>query len=244
MVRTGVVIGVITQLTALAVLAGHVGLSLVGWLVGAAVGVFTASALARALVDSGASSLGPANRVTLTRALLVGGVAALVANSFVGPTSTTAVAELATIALILDAVDGRVARRTGTVSLIGARFDMEVDAFLILVLSVCVARTDGSWVLLIGAARYAFVAAGQLLPWLRAPAPPRYWCKTVAAIQGIVLTFAATAIVARPVLQALLVAALALLAESFGRQVWWLWRHRARSRLSVEPVGVSMAGAG
>jgi phosphatidylglycerophosphate synthase len=244
MVRTGVVIGVITQVAALAVLGGHVRLSLLGWLVGIAAGVFTAFALAGALIDSGASSLGAANRVTFTRALLVGGVAALVANSFVGPTSSTAVAAIATIALILDAVDGRVARRTSTVSLIGARFDMEVDAFLILVLSVCVARSDGAWVLVIGAARYAFVAAGWLLPWLREPAPPRYWCKAVAAIQGIVLTVAATAIVARPVVQALLLAALALLAESFGRQVWWLWRHRARSRLYFEPVAVTMAGVG
>ena len=27
-------------------------------------------------------------------------------------------------------------------------------------------------------------------------------------------------------MQAALAAALALLAESFGRDVWWLWRHR------------------
>ncbi|MFD8079956.1 CDP-alcohol phosphatidyltransferase family protein [Streptomyces sp. NPDC059718] len=38
---------------------------------------------------------------------------------------------LATLALLVDAVDGRVARRTGTTSPLGARFDMETDAFLI-----------------------------------------------------------------------------------------------------------------
>ena len=43
------------------------------------------------------------------------------------------------VALALDGVDGQVARRTGTVSALGARFDMEVDAFLVLVLSVHVA---------------------------------------------------------------------------------------------------------
>ena len=47
----------------------------------------------------------------------------------------------------------------GTTSPLGARFDMEVDAFLILVLSVYVGRTIGAWVLAIGVARYAFVAA-------------------------------------------------------------------------------------
>ena len=93
---------------------------------------------------------------------------------------------LAVVALALDAVDGWVARRTGTASPLGARFDGEVDAFLILVLSVYVARSAGAWVLAIGAARYAFLAAGWLLPWMREPLPPRYWRKVVAATQGIV----------------------------------------------------------
>ena len=74
---------------------------------------------------------------------------------------------------------------------------MEVDAFLILVLSVYVARSVGPWVLAIGVARYAFVVAGWLLPWLREPLPPRYWRKVVAAIQGIVLTVAAADVLPR-----------------------------------------------
>ena len=101
---------------------------------------------------------------------------------------------MSAVALVLDDVDGRVARRTGTASPLGARFDMEVDAFLILVLSVYVARSVGSWVLAIGLARYAYVAAGWVLPWLREPVPPRYWGKVVAAIQGIVLTIAASGV--------------------------------------------------
>ena len=54
---------------------------------------------------------------------------------------------LAAVALVLDGVDGQVARRTGTVSALGARFDMEVDAFLMLVLSVYVASSwpRGCW---------------------------------------------------------------------------------------------------
>ena len=45
---------------------------------------------------------------------------------------------LASVALILDGVDGKVARRTRNASAFGARFDMEVDAFLILVFSDCI----------------------------------------------------------------------------------------------------------
>ncbi|MGH8115013.1 MAG: hypothetical protein ACREPS_08185, partial [Rhodanobacteraceae bacterium] len=91
-----------------------------------------------------------------------------------------------------------------------------------------------AWVLMIGAARYVFVAAGWLLPWLRAAAPPRYWNKVVAAIQGIVLTVAAADVLPRVVIEVLLAVAAALLAESFGREVGWLWRHRQVARYSQE----------
>ncbi len=126
------------------------------------------------------------------------------------------------MALALDAVDGWVARRSRTTAGLGALFDGEVDAFLILVLSVYVARSVGPWVFAIGAARYAFLAAGWSLPWMRAPLPPRYWRKFVAATQGVVLTVAASNLLPLPVSEAALGAALVLLAESFGRDVLWL----------------------
>jgi hypothetical protein len=65
-----------------------------------------------------------------------------------------------------------------------------------------------------------------LLPWLRGSSPPRYWCKVVAAVQGIVLTVAMADVLPHPLMNVVLAAALALLAESFGREVWWLSRHR------------------
>ena len=171
------------------------------------------------------AQLGPADWVTLARATLAVGVAALTAASFEQPVPVTIVVSLAAIALALDAVDGWVARRTRTTRL-GARLDGEVDAFLILVLSVYVAPSAGPWVLAIGAARYAFLVAGWALPWLREPLPPRHWRKVVAATQGIVLTVAAADVLPTAVTEVALVAALALLAESFGRDVWWLLRHR------------------
>jgi phosphatidylglycerophosphate synthase len=182
-------------------------------------------------VDANPPLRNPANLVTSCRLALVVVVAALVADSFVGGSSIGLLVGLAAFALVLDAIDGKVARRTGSVSAFGARFDMEVDALLILVLSICVAHSAGWWVLAIGAARYLFLAAGLVLPWLREPTPPRHWCKVVAAVQGVVLTVAAAAILPTPVITAVLAAALMLLGESFGRQAWWLWRHRV-----VEPT--------
>jgi phosphatidylglycerophosphate synthase len=169
---------------------------------------------------AGKRSFGPADLVTLARALLVGGVTALVVDGMItGTTAVSALVALAAVALALDAVDGQVARRTGTTSALGARFDMEVDAFLILVLSAHVAGIVGPWALAMGAMRYAFVAAGWALPWLRGPLPPSYAGKTVAALQGVVLVVASAGLLPHPPVVLLVAAALALLCWSFGRDV-------------------------
>ncbi len=226
-VQTGPVIGLLGQLAVLTMIAGTVGLGALGWLVGTACGVVTAVGLLHGLSRSGNGTLGAANRVTLTRATLVGGVTALVADALVGPASVATAVGLAVVALVLDGVDGWVARRTGTVSGLGARFDMEVDAFLILVLSVYVARSVGPWVLAIGAARYAVWAVGWVLRWMRTPVPPRYWRKPVAATQGIVLTAAAAEVLPDVAINVAIAVAVVLLAESFGRDLVWQWRrHR------------------
>jgi hypothetical protein len=97
------------------------------------------------------------------------------------------------------------------------------------VLSVEAGRQYGYWVLALGAARYAFVAAYRLVPWLREPVPFRYWRKVVAATVGVVLTVTASGLLPRWADLAVLALALALLAESFGRDVVWLCRRRLGS---------------
>jgi phosphatidylglycerophosphate synthase len=219
-------IGLLGQVVVLAALAVTVGLGPAGWLVGIGYGVVTCAALTRGLDLYRARGLGPADRVTLTRATLVGGVTALTVDSLYRDVPLRVLVAVAIVALSLDFVDGRVARRTGTASALGARFDMEVDAFLLLVFSVYLTRPFGAWVLAIGAMRYAFVVAGWLLPWMRATLPPRFWRKTVAAIQGIVLVVATAGVLPWPVTAAALAVSLALLVESFGHDVAWLWRRR------------------
>jgi phosphatidylglycerophosphate synthase len=234
------VTAIIAQVLLGAALAVTVGLSEAGWAVGVTCGLILNAALARGIVRYRPHRLGPADWITLARATLAVGVAALVADSFDEPAHVTMLVTLSAVALALDAVDGRVARRSMTASKLGARFDGEVDAFLILVLSVYVVGSAGAWVLAIGAARYAFLAAGWLLPWMRAPLPPRYWRKVVAATQGIVLTIAAAEVLPQTLTRAALIGALALLCESFGRDVWWLWGHRQSSQTRVEPVAGRM----
>jgi phosphatidylglycerophosphate synthase len=217
-------IGLLGQIVLLTALAATVGLGPAGWLVGIGCGVVTCVALSRGLNLYRARALGPADRVTLTRATLVGGVTALTVDSLYRQVPLAVLVAVAIVALSLDFVDGRVARYTGTASALGARFDMEVDAFLLLVFSVYLSRPFGAWVLAIGAMRYAFVVAGWLLPWMRATLPPRFWRKTVAAIQGIVLVVATAGVLPWPVTAAALAVSLVLLVESFGHDIAWLWR--------------------
>jgi phosphatidylglycerophosphate synthase len=240
--RTGPAAGLLAQTLLLAVLAGTAGLGAAGWTLGIACAVTMAAALARGLARGPGERLGPASRVTLARATLAVAVAALAADSFAHDTPVALLVTLAAVALVLDAVDGWVARRTGTASALGARFDGEVDAFLILALSVYVAPACGAWVLAIGAARYVFLAGEWLLPWMRAPLPARRWRKLVAAAQGIVLTVAASGVLPRALTQALLAAALALLAASMAQCVGWLWRRRdARPRRRPLRTGITVA---
>ena len=225
--RKVAVAGLAAQLGLLGLLSAVGGLSRVGWLIGVAFGTATLALLLRALARTAAAAVGPANTVTLVRSAMVGGVAAVVTTGFSRPIATTLVVPLAAVAIALDGVDGWVARRTDSATAVGARFDMEVDAFLILVLSVHAARVLSPWVALIGAMRYLFLAAGALLPWLRDPLPPRYWRKVVAVVQGVSLTTVASDVLPRTWAAALSLGALGLLLESFGHDVWWLMTRRA-----------------
>src|SRR5215469_8460269 len=234
-IRLATILGTLATAALLGSVSATDGLGVAGWIAGLATGSAATALLATARMRSDRPAILPADWVTLTRALLTAGVAGLVADSFGRPVSVTALVTLSTVALILDAVDGRVARSTGTATQLGGRLDGEVDAFLILLLSIAVSRAYGGWVLVIGAARYALLLAGWLIPWLAAPLPPRYWRKVVAAVQGIVLTVVVSGVLSHRAGMIAVAAALLLLAESFGRDVIWLYRTGAgaRTRLAL-----------
>jgi len=232
-VRYGHLGGAAVVVALLVALTATAGVGVLGWATGLCCGAVLLTALHR--WTSRVGMIGPADFVTLTRAGIACALAAVVVET-VPQRAPVVVMALAVPALLLDAIDGRVARRTGTASAFGARFDGEADAFLLLVLSVYVAPSVGVWVAAIGAARYVFGAAGWALPWLRAQLPPRPWRKVVTAVQGIALAWAASGVAAGPVLVVALAGALALLTESFGRDVWWLWRQVARKPVALRAV--------
>jgi phosphatidylglycerophosphate synthase len=173
--------------------------------------------------------VGPANLVTGIRAALVLLLAAYISQrSITRPGMWTAVVLAATAAL-LDGLDGWLARRTGTASRFGARFDMETDALLILVLSILVWQWGkaGAWVLLSGLMRYLFIAAGWMLPWMTGPLSPTMRGKAVAVIQMVALIVAISPLVPVALSAAGTAAALGLLCWSFAIDVGRLWRAAA-----------------
>lgn len=172
---------------------------------------------------------GWANRVTLFRAVLVAVLAGVIVAPEIVQRHGLVIASLALAAIALDGLDGWLARTVDGASRFGARFDMEVDALLILVLSIAVllADTAGAWVLAIGGMRYAFVLAGAMLPWLQHELPPSTWRKAVCVAQGIVLAAALLPWLPGLLVQSALALSLAALIHSFGRDTLWLWRHRA-----------------
>lgn len=129
----------------------------------------------------------------------------------------------------LDGIDGLLARRDGTASAFGARYDMETDAAFLLVLSALVWRQGqaGPWVLLIGLMRYLFVVAGWLLPWLTGRLTPTLRGRAIAVTQMVTLAI----VLVVPVWLSNLACAiaLALLLWSFAVDVGRLWRTRTIS---------------
>lgn len=188
----------------------------------------------RGLDDHPYKVFGIANTVTAARA---GGVALLAGTiplaSLLGETQNATGSSImwgmcafVAVLLLLDGVDGYFARKAQLSSTFGARFDMEVDAFLALVIATFLWQSDklGIWVLGLGIMRYVFVVASVWSKPLQAPLFPSLRRKTVCVIQ-----IAALCIMLSPLFdtaQATVIGSIALLllAASFLRDVLWLYR--------------------
>jgi phosphatidylglycerophosphate synthase len=129
----------------------------------AAFGVASLAALAGSNQGAWTSSgrFGWANAVTALRVAMVWGLGVRLQGA---PEMLLAAVVLGLFAL--DGVDGYLARRLGTASEFGALFDMETDAFFVLVVElVLFQRGDlGAWILVSGVLRYVYVLARALIP--------------------------------------------------------------------------------
>ena len=175
------------------------------------------------------ATLGPANYVTAVRTLLVSVITGAIGEPQT-PRLATAVAVLSLIVAAMDGLDGFLARRSGMASAFGARFDMEVDALLIMALSVLAwtGGKAGAWVLASGALRYLFVVAGWIWPWMDRPLQPNRRRQAVCVIQIVLLIGVVSPLVTPPASAAIAAAALLVLAGSFAVDTWWLLDRREK----------------
>ncbi|MGE0450897.1 MAG: CDP-alcohol phosphatidyltransferase family protein [Vicinamibacterales bacterium] len=196
-----------------------------------AAAIFSAVALAAAggLVDSHPHpSFGAANVVTTTRVWLLALIGATLGEPS-GATTTAYAAALTVIAVVLDGADGWLARRSGASSAFGARYDMEVDALLVLVLSLLVwqAGKAGVWIVLAGCMRYLFLGAASVWRWLAAPLPPSRRRQAMCVVQVVGLGAVLSPLLADGTAVGLAALTLAALLYSFLVDVVWLRRQHA-----------------
>ena len=209
-------------------------LAVLPWWPAPAVALAAAVALAgggmvlHGLRRSGLGRFAPCNRVTLGRLGLTAVLAGMLALPDITPALGWLALGLALAALMLDGLDGWLARRGRDSSAFGARFDMEVDAALIAVLALLAWSLDkaGLWVLALGMMRYGFVAAAWVWPWLAAPLPHSHRRRIICGVQVAVLAGLLAPLVVPPVSDWLAAGALVALAASFAVDVLWLWLRR------------------
>lgn len=181
------------------------------------------------LATHGQRAFGAANRVTVLRLALALGLAACLGEPIEArPVVAWLLVGVATLAAVLDAADGPLARAGGLASDFGGRFDMETDAFLLLVLCGLLMQLDktGPWVLAAGLLRHAFVAAAAVRPWLARPLPPSLRRKAVCVAQIVCLIVGLGPVIGPGLASTLAALGLAALLYSFAVDVAWLARRR------------------
>lgn len=171
------------------------------------------------------AAIGACNVVTLVRLMLS---ATLLAALLAPSPAPWPVFAIAVLAFALDGADGWLARRAGYASAFGARFDVEVDSALALILSLYAFfhAGVGAFVILLGLPRYLFMLARYPLPWLERDLPERFSRKVVCVVQIAALILILLPVFAGP--PAGIVAGIAALALiwSFSADVRWLWKVR------------------
>src|SRR5689334_23721845 len=88
------ILGLLATAALLGVVSATAGLGVAGWIAGLATGSAATALIVTARTRSDQPAMFPADWVTLTRALLIAGVAGLVADSFVRPVSSPALVTL------------------------------------------------------------------------------------------------------------------------------------------------------
>ena len=172
------------------------------------------------------NTLGTANIVTTMRAGMIAFLASCIAQPEVLNAYGWVFFSVASLAFALDGIDGFFARRDGTATPYGARYDMEIDALFGAVLSLIVlaAGIAGPLILILGFLRYIFVLAGYALPWLNGSLPESMRRKGVCVIQIAALIALICPVIPTSLQMTIMLTGTAALVWSFAIDTLWLKR--------------------
>ncbi|MBX2885660.1 MAG: CDP-alcohol phosphatidyltransferase family protein [Granulosicoccus sp.] len=175
------------------------------------------------------SGFGAANTVTSVRAMCAALLFGLIPIAESLQSMTNAgwmwlITVLAILTVMLDGLDGYLARKYNTQSTFGARFDMEVDALLALIIALFLWQSNkvGIWILGLGIMRYAFIAAAHWIEALRNELYPSRRRKVVCVIQLLALCSLLCPVIDTPHSTTIAALALICLALSFIIDIRWL----------------------
>ncbi len=185
---------------------------------------------------------GIANSITLSRAafgvllLAVAAEEALGSGQVLDTPFRWGLTIAAAAALLLDGVDGWVARRNNMTSGFGARFDMEADGLFLIALTLIlfVGGIVGPWVLVSGLTYYLFRLGGYFWPVLAAPLFPSWRRKAIFGTQAALLVASIAPALPIWMAQACCLTGVVLLLYSFAVDIAWLVGRWLRSRHAAE----------
>ncbi|KQT85149.1 CDP-alcohol phosphatidyltransferase family protein [Aurantimonas sp. Leaf443] len=222
----GMALGLAATLTVSLVFHGVGIVGLAGVLVALAVFAAVAAVALAGLPYHAHARFGAANGVTTLRAVLTALCFSLLPGLDEVPALprdlvSAGLSLAALLALLLDGIDGWLARRQSLASPFGARFDMEIDAALMLALALFAYASGqaGLAVLAIGGMRYAYLAAQALVPKLKGELAPSLRRKAICAMEVAILCLLVSPLIAPPLSGLLALLASLVLAASFARDI-------------------------
>ena len=135
---------------------------------------------------------------------------------------------LAIIALLLDGLDGFIARKYDQVSKFGELIDQEADNFLMFVMSISLYlnREIGLYVFLIPAYRYIFIISMAKYPWLKYTLPNSRLRKVGCVGTILIMIISQDPYITNDVTVFLVILSLIIITFSFSRDIIWLYRNK------------------
>ncbi len=175
-----------------------------------------------------------ASHITLIRIILSIVMMSLASNSFF---DTSVYGEsyflnifilLAFIALILDGVDGFIARKYKESDSFGISFDQEADNLMLLILSLSVYlnKNIGIIIFLIPMYRYIFISSMYRFLWLKRELPKSFIRKFVCIFTSILLIMSHISYLDEYIMINIVFFALFIITFSFAKDIIWLYRKK------------------